>query len=218
MRRKTTLLVLLGVGAALAVFLKQRPDFYDGMAVPAGAERAARSAEFVGGYRQIVAQEEGRDTEWREVFTTEQINAFLQHDYLDEAGGYKKLPDGFRDLRVQVDDGLLRIGCRYGRFGGTVLSIEAKVWLVEGEPNVIGVELGNFRAGVLPVSRDVLLDAVAEAAAKSNVAVRWGYRDDVPVAYLRLQADRERPTILVRHLELLPGRMIVSGRTFAKPK
>jgi hypothetical protein len=173
MRRKITLLGLLGLGAALAVFLKQSPDFYDGAAAPAGAERAARSAEFVGGYRTIVAREEGRDAEWREVFTTDQINAFLQHDYLDEAGGYKKLPDGFRDLRVQVDDGLLRIGCRYGRFGGTVISIEAKVWLVEGEINVIGVELGNFRAGVVPMSRDVLLDAVAEAAGRRACRPAW---------------------------------------------
>jgi hypothetical protein len=221
MRRRTIMLnrklLLYSLGAAavlLGAVLKYQPRFYRGADVPDSEERAVQSGEFANRYSSLMASVDEQASDWREVFTTEQINAFLRDDFLKRSSGQNQLPDGFQDLRVQVEEGKVRLGCRYEKgLASTILSIEAQVWLVPGEKNLIGVELTNLWAGALPVSRQVVLDYIAEAAARSQIEVTWRYRDDNPVAILRLQADKERPTIQLQRFELQAGRIIIAGRS-----
>jgi hypothetical protein len=211
-------LLLFAIGAAtvlLCAFLQYQPTFYRGARNPDGDERAIQSGEFAHRYSSLMAHVDEQDPDWQEVFMTEQINAFLRDDFLKSSGGANKLPDGFQDLRVQVEEGKLRLGCRYEHgLASTVLSIEAKVWLVEGEVNQIGVELSNLRAGAFPVSRQIILDYISEAAARSHIEVAWRYDDDNPVAILRLQADPARPAIQVQRFELHAGSILIAGRSF----
>ncbi|MCE9532425.1 MAG: hypothetical protein K8T89_15095 [Planctomycetes bacterium] len=212
--RRRMLLTLFVAAALVFIYLvKYEPSFYETSHIPQGSERAAQSGQFLIGYGNLLKINE-QTPDWSEEFTTNQINAFLQNEFVSESGNHKKLPDGFSDLRVQVEEGKLLIGCRYGKgVRSTILSLEAKVWLVEDGVNLIGVELTNAKAGALPVSRDIVLDYISEAAARSHIEVSWRYRDDNPVAILRFQANKERPTIQIQRLELRPGRMVVAGRS-----
>jgi hypothetical protein len=157
---------------------------------------------------------QNRYPDWWEVFTTDQINAFLQEGFLTSWGGNNNLPDGFHDLRVEIEDGKLRIGCRYGTgFWSTTITIDLKIWLVAKEVNLIGVELESLRAGGLPVSRQIVLDYISEAAHRKNIEVKWYHRKSNPVAIMKLQADQIRPTIQIQRLDLQLGKMIIVGHS-----
>lgn len=222
MRRRTILLsvvlLLVGVSSLSYFLIKHQPDFYERAVIANSGERFLLSADFANRYTNLTTGAERSSKYWHEEFTTEQINSFLQHDYLSESGEYKKPPSGFHDVRIQVEDGMLRIGCRYkSGVGTTIVTLNAKMWLIEGETNLIAVELTNLRAGALPVPRQVLLDHISEAAAKSNFGVTWRHIDDNPVAIIRFQADKEQPTAQIDRLEVRHGRIIVAGRTTQYP-
>lgn len=208
-------LLMLGTGAALAVLIQQRPAFYDRCAAPDGRVGADQSADVLRRCDEL-KKDAADPRAWVEVFTTEQINSFLRHELLAE--GRRKLPPEFNDVRVQVDDDLVRIGFRYGgALTGAVVSLEARVTLADDEENAIDVELGGLRAGALPLSRDVLFDAISKAAAKSGVDLIWRYRDDQPVARLRFRPDGDRPRVRVERLDVRPGRLLVAGTTAPRP-
>ena len=124
------------------------------------------------------------------------------------------LPDGFHDLRVQIEEGKIRLGVRYGSgFWSTILSIDLKVWLVSDEVNLVALEVDNLRAGGLSISRQVIIDNITEAARRKNIDVNWYHHHGNPVAIMKLQADRMRPTIQLQRLELQPGRIVIMGRS-----
>lgn len=221
MRRKTVIfavgLLALFLGAAglsLYLLLQHQPGFYKAATMPAGEERLVQSREFLNRYTNLMNSIYNRYPDWWEVFTTEQVNGFLQEDFLHSYGGDENLPEGFRELRVQIDENTLRLGCRYGTgFWSTVLSIDLRMWLVANEVNLIGVEVMNLRAGALPLSRQVILDYITEAARRSNIDCTWYHRDGNPVAILKLQADQVRPTIQLQRFELKPGKIVIVGRS-----
>jgi hypothetical protein len=221
MRRKTLWLALglilffLGSAAIVAyVLAKHQPSFYKAAAVPAGSARTAQSREFVSRYLNLMNSISNGYPDWWEVFAADQINSFLQEDFLHSWGGDNNLPDGFHDLRVEVEDNKLRLGCRYGTgFWSSVLSIEVKMWLVANEVNLVGVEILNLRAGAIPLSRQVILDYITEAARRSNIDCTWYHRNGNPVAVLKLQADQVRPTIQIQRFELQRGKIIIVGRS-----
>jgi hypothetical protein len=221
MRRKTLLLTLgllvLIFGIAFAIFygmLKHKPGFYQSATMAPSEDRTALSREFESRYANLINSIYNRYPDWWEVFTTEHINAFLQEGFLQSYGGNANLPPGFSDLRVQVEEGRLRIGCRYGTgFFSTVLSIEVRMWLVANEVNLIGVELLSLRAGALPISKQMILSYITETASRSNIDCNWYRHNGNPVAILKLQADQLRPTIQLQRFELQPGKIIIVGRS-----
>ncbi|MCE9534098.1 MAG: hypothetical protein K8T89_23715 [Planctomycetes bacterium] len=227
MRRRNVLLSLgllvLFLGTAttlLIVLLKHQPTFYRTSTMPPSLERTQQSGEFISRSTNLTNSIYNLYSDWWEVFTTEQINAFLQEDFLQSWGGEERLPEGFHDLRVLIDDGKLLLGCRYGKGNWSViLSIEMKIWLVANEVNLIGVEVENLRAGALPISRQIILDYITEAARRSNIDVKWYHRNGNPVAILKLQANQVRPTIQIQRLELKAGKdgeagkLIIVGRS-----
>src|SRR5215207_5742414 len=138
MRRKTVVfaagllaLFLGATGLTLYLLLKHQPGFYQSSTMPAGEERLVQSREFLNRYTNLMNSIYNRYPDWWEVFTTEQVNGFLQEDFLHSYGGDENLPEGFHELRVQIDENTLRLGCRYGTgFWSTVLSIDLRMWLV----------------------------------------------------------------------------------------
>jgi hypothetical protein len=221
MRRKTLLLTFgllaLIFGVIFAIFyalLKHKPGFYQAATMSRGEERVALSREFESRYTSLINSIYNRYPDWWEVFTTEHINAFLQEGFLQSYGGNANLPDGFTDLRVQIEEGRLRLACRYGSgFFSTVISIEVRMWLVANEVNLIGMELLSLRAGALPISKQMILTYITETARKSNIDCTWYRYEGNPVAILKLQADQLRPTIQLQRFELHQGRIIIVGRS-----
>lgn len=220
MRRRTILislfLVLLFLSATaltLGILIKHEPDFYQAATLPEGSERSVQSSEFLSRYSDLKNSILNRYPDWWVVFATEQINAYLQED-IRSHGGDANFPDGFHEPRVRLEDGKLQLGCRYGKgFWSTVLSIDMKVWLVANEPNVVGVEILNLRAGALPASRQIILDYITDMARRSNIDVKWFHRKNNPVAMMRFQADQVRPTIQIQRFELKSGKIVVVGRS-----
>jgi hypothetical protein len=207
------LLFVSAIGAALGVLVKHEPSFFRSATMPEGDERRMLSGEFISRYAEMKASVLSRYPDWWVVFTTGHINAFLQEDF-KRNGGDNNLPDGFHDMRVQIEEGKLRLGFRYGEgFWSTILSIDVKMWLVADEVNMIGLEIVNLRAGGLPVSRQIILDYITETARRSNIDVRWYHRKNNPVAILKLQADQVRPTIQLQRFELKAGKIVVVGRS-----
>lgn len=221
MRRKSLLLtfglLLLFLGAVFLTFYvlyKHHPSFYRAATIVEGPDRTAQSGEFMSRSTNLMNSIGNFYPDWWEVFTTEQINAFLQEDFVRSWGGDEFLPEGFHDLRVKIDDGRVRIGCRYGEgFWSTILSIEVRMWLVANEINLIGVEVLDLQAGALPISRQMILDYISDTARRKNIEVKWFHRDGNPVAILKLQADQMRPTIQLQRFELQTGKIIIVGRS-----
>lgn len=225
MRRKTLLLglglvtLILGtIFVTLYIFYKQVPAFYKAAAMPEGAERLEASHQFWNGFGNLLSSTGYPD--WWVIFTTDQINGFLQDDFLSSLGGDENLPEGCHDLRVRIDAGRLILGCRYGDgFWSTILSIELKMWLVANptgqiaEMNKVALEVADLHAGALPISRQILLDYITEMARRRNIDVRWYHRDGNPVAIMKLQADQLRPTIQLERFELQQGKIIIMGRS-----
>jgi hypothetical protein len=209
------LVVFVTAGATtLGLLTKHTPAFYEQASVPPSEQRVNDSGEFVNRFTGLMNSVLDRYPDWWGVFTSAHINAFLQEDFLQSWGGDNNLPDGFHDLRVQIEEGRLRLGCRYGQgFFSTVLSIDVKMWLIANEVNLIGVELLELRAGALPISKQNVLGYITEAARRANIDVKWYHRQNNPVAIFRLQANQVRPTIQIQRFELKPGKMVIVGRS-----
>ena len=219
MRRKSLLLtlaclfvLLAALSATAFILLKHQPTFYRNSVIAEGKARIAQSAEFESRFWSLTNSIQ--DPDWWEVFTTEQVNSYLQEDFIRLHGGDNNLPEGFHDLRVQLEENKIRLGCRYGTgFWSSTLSIDVKMWLVAHEVNTVALEIVSLRFGAFPVSRQIILDRITEAAHRWNIGVAWYHRNGNPVAILKLQANVDRPTFQLQRFELQPGKMIIVGRS-----
>jgi hypothetical protein len=76
--------------------------------------------------------------------------------------------------------------------------------------NVICLEILGRKAGAMPVSAQSLLELISEQARK-DIEVTWYRHEGNPVALLRFQNDRARPTFQLRRLELRQGMITIGG-------
>jgi hypothetical protein len=205
------LLIFAGTSAgALLLLLRHEPTFYRRAAVPAGPEREVLSKGFfshAGTFYTSIKQNE----KWEESFSEEQINSFLQEDFLRSAADKFTLPEHITDPRVTFEPERIRLGFRY-HVGGfsAVVSINMRVWLTKAESNVVALEIQGMRAGALPISAQGVLERLSEAADSNNVKLSWYRHDGNPVAILRFQSD-QRSTVLLENLDLHPGKMFIKG-------
>jgi hypothetical protein len=209
----TLVLLTAAVAAVLAALVLREPGFYRRAALPPGPEREQHSREFFGTFIAFLEDLKER-REWHRTFTQDQINSFLDEDFVRSNFNKQVLPENVSDPRVVITEGGARLGFRYhvGRWS-TVISIDMGVWLADGEPNVVALELRGLRAGSLPVSAQSLLERLTEAADRNNIKVCWYRHNGNPVAVLRFQSDQPRPTVLLQHLDLLPGQVVISGQS-----
>jgi hypothetical protein len=201
------------VAGALFLLVRHEPDFYRRAALPPGLERAKFSQEFYGEVMNLFDELQG-EHEWHSTFTESQINSYLDEDFVRSHINDRLLPEGVSEPHVAIQPDRLRIAFRYGSGSwSAIVSLDLRLWLAPRDPNMVAMELEGLYAGSLPMSPQWLLDRVTDAADRNNIKLTWYRHDGNPVALLRFQADRERPTLMLKRLELQQGKIVVSGRS-----
>ncbi len=207
-----SLLLVGGAGATLLLLVRHEPSFYRRAAVPPGPEREALSKKFLGDavtFQQHVAN----STSWQDTFSEEQVNSFLEEDFVRSEAKAFTLPEHITDPRLAFESDRLRLGFRY-HVGGfsTFVSITMRVWLPKAESNVIALEIQGIRAGALPVSAQSILERLTEAADGNNLKLSWYRYKGNPVAILRFQSD-QRTSVALENLDLHPGKIYIKGQS-----
>jgi hypothetical protein len=208
-----TLLLLTGaVAAALIVLALREPGFYRRAAVVPGRPREQHSRDF---YAALIAFRENlKEGRGYAHFTQEQINSFLEEDFIRSGLNKQVLPESISAPRVALDAERIRLAFRYhiGRWN-TVISVELRVWLAAEAPNVVALELQGMRAGSLPISAQSLRERLNEAADRNDIKVEWFRHKGNPVAVVHFQSDQPRTTVLLDRLDLHPGQISISGQS-----
>lgn len=203
----------LSILGGLAYLVKTPPRFYEQASLPAGEDRVALSKDMLAVFSEIRFALLNDDPYWQGSFSSDQLNSFLQEDFV-RVGSDENLPPGFHEPRVQIEDGRLKLGVRYGSgLWSTVLSLELKMWLVSGEINMLAVEIVSLKAGRLPLSTSTLLDYISASARRENIDVTWFRHEGHPVAIMRFQADQTRPTFQFERVELKNQEIVLVGRS-----
>jgi hypothetical protein len=200
------------VGTTLYVLLRHEPDFYAEAEVPPGSQRQLESKEFEEKAVDLL-NEINNGTEWRSLFTQEQVNSYLAEDFLRSKP--IQLDSEIRDPRVVFQPGKVLLAFRYGsaQDWSSVVSIRAKVWIVKREPNVVAVEIEDIRAGAMPLAPKMIQDRLAESLRQQNIDIVWYRNEGNPVALVRFQYDKREPNIQLEELELRDGSIYLKGRS-----
>jgi hypothetical protein len=210
------LVLLTGVAATgLVLLVRYVPGRYTQASLPPGPERTERSREFE---REVAAlvNAMGSERTWGGSFTEEQINSYFDEKLVQSNTDELLLPKGISQPRVVIEPGRIRLAFRYGvGFWSTVISVDVRVWVAKGEPNVVALELESFRAGLLPMSAQSVLQHVEEVGRLKSIDVTW-YRlpsNGHPVALLRFQSDPSRTSLLLEAVQLEQGAIKIQGRS-----
>jgi hypothetical protein len=204
---------LLGLsGTLLYALLRYEPNYYRRYEDLPTDERARCSRELIREVAEVHNAMTG-EREWCARLTEEQINSYLVEDFVRH-GMAKMLPDEISEPRVLFEPERMRLAFRYkSRFVSTVVSLSVRIWLPAGETNVVALQLERFHAGLLPFSAQWLLEQISEAGRRNNVEVSWYRHEGHPVALLRFQADRERPTLRLKTVKINQGVIYIHGRS-----
>lgn len=214
------IVIVVGGGIGLYSILHAEPVQYVRSEVPPGEERVRESHKFEQKAFDLI--NEIQFGEYTVEFTAAQINSWLAEDFV-ETNLAKQLPPEISDPRVSFEPGRIFIAFRYGGDAvNTIVSIQAKVWMVRREINVVALEIEKLRAGALPLTPKVLQDRITEWCRGQNVDVQWYRNEGNPVAILRFQYDRREPSVQLQELELREGSIYLKGRSldpeFQMPK
>jgi hypothetical protein len=206
-------LALLGLsGTLLYALLRYEPGYYRRYEALPVDQRARCSGELIREMAEVY-NAVGAEREWCARLTEEQINSYLVEDFVRQ-GVAKMLPDEISEPRVLFEPERMRLAFRYkSRFVSTVVSLSLRIWLPAGETNVVALQLERFQAGLLPFSAQWLLEQVSDAARRNNVEVSWYRHEGHPVALLRFQANRERPTLRLKTVKINQGVIYIHGRS-----
>jgi hypothetical protein len=206
-----SLAALAGVLAGLARFERA---WYRRAATPPGAEQRRLGEEFVTEFCHLYSVV-GVEREWDGQFTDAQVNSYFASLFEESGWSARLLPKHIRHVRLAFYKDRLRLGFRYGRgVWSAVVSLEMRLWIGR-EPNVLALELTGFHVGALPISLHSMLKPIADAARENGIGVDWYRHPETgnPVAVLRFQADKDRPTMQLRSVQLEPGRLVIQGRS-----
>lgn len=212
-----TLLFLLAAGGlgALALVLKHEPSYYRQARHAPGKERKDLSTAFSGRFIKLVnCLVDGGKEEWEITFSQAQVNSYLEEDFvrLGDAEALEK--QGISEPRITFEDDHLRLGFRYGSgTWSTIVTYDLRLWLAPRDVNVMAVEILGRQAGGLPISAQGLLREITEMARRHNIEVTWYRHEGNPVALVRFQADRNRPSAQLRRLEVRHGTLTIGGRS-----
>jgi hypothetical protein len=210
------LLLAGGVSASLILLVQHEPSDYSRAAVPPGEEREAQSKSFFVHFTKLMndiqSDDSATENNWEAEFTEQQVNSFFEEGFVHTGIDEKLLPEGISKPRVSVEADKLRLMFRYGSGAwSSVISIDLRVWLAGGEPNVVAMELQRFRAGSLPISAQSLLNLISDALRRNNVEVTWYRHEGNPVAVLKFSSDPQHSTVQLKALKLEPGRILLQG-------
>jgi hypothetical protein len=207
------IVTLMGTLAALAIMLRHEPAFYRRVTVPAGLQRTEMSNTFLGKkiidfYTSFV---DGTGA-WNFTFLQDEINSYLEEDFFRHGDAKDLRNMGVTNPRLEFADNQIRLGFRYGSdTWNTVLSYDLRVWLVPGETNALGVEIQQRRAGALPIPTQHIFQELKDIGRRSNIDIEWYRHNGNPVAIVKFQCDRPRPTARLRRLEIVAGKLELQG-------
>jgi hypothetical protein len=211
-------LIVLTAGGSMGAMLRHEPRFYREAEVPAGVQRTKQSSELL---QKVMNLFDAAHTpaQWSETITDEQLNSYFAEDpHCVSMMSDRRMPEQFHDPRVVIEPDRMLLAVRYGTGTlSTVISVEVDVWLPANEANVVAIRLRGLKAGMLPWSKQALLEHLTEAARQFNMDVTWHRDQGDPVALLRPRDDGTRPTILLQRLELRQGHILIEGTTEAPP-
>jgi hypothetical protein len=203
-----------GVIAGLVAMTQHIPAFYLRAAAPTGPQRSVLSHQFTNDavdLRNRIVAGDGDAGAWGKQFSEDELNAFFAEEFLISLAG---LPSGASDLRVEIDDDRLRIGFRYGaEFWSTIISIDFRVWLAKGQPNVIVLQLTGLHAGSLPISSQSLLEGISTSLSSKGIQVNWYRHQGYPTAVLKIQSDQSQPSAVLQRITLEPGIIKIVGQS-----
>jgi hypothetical protein len=204
-----------GVGATLWMLVRYEPGIYLRAMVPPGEARHKLSEqcqrELMSLYNSVIDQDE---QEWGHRFKEEEINSYLAEHFVQSNLEKQLLPEGISQPRIVIETDKIRVAFRYGSgLWSTIVSIDLRLWLVKGEPNVVALKLVGFHAGALPISAQSLLESITKICQDNGIGVDW-YRDEgYPVALLRFQVEQPHPTLELELIKLDQGSIHIQGRT-----
>jgi hypothetical protein len=206
------LVFTVGGAAGVVMLVRHEPARYARPPMPEEpAARQVKSREFVEQFVALMNAIRG-DRVWEEQFTDEQINSYLEDEFIRSGMERQLLPEGFTRPRVVFGDDRIQLAFRYSSGGwSTVISIDLRVWVPGCEPNVVALELESFHAGALPISAQSLLDRVGEVGRLNGIDIAWYRTNGHPVALLRFGTDQPRTTVLLDTVKLQSGSLAVKG-------
>jgi hypothetical protein len=212
------LAVLAGAaGTAVLALVRYEPQRFAEAVLPPGDERTRYSQEFYTAFSQLYS-DLGADREWDARFTERQINSYLSEGFVQSRLSEHLLPEHISEPRVLLEPDRVRVGFRYGSgFWSTLISVDLRLWLSGREPNVLMLQLDGFHAGALPIWMQSVLEGVSEVGRQNGIDVTWYRHDGRPVALLRFQADKPRPTLHLRAICLEDGVIHIQGSSGETP-
>lgn len=222
-RRKLVFWTILSIvavavaGAVLVSLLYHEPAFYRRVYVVSGKERRHLADNVVIDFVSFCDhfRDEGRHhkrREWNYNFTAQQINSFFEEHFQCGNVAVQLEEHSISSPRLAIEPDRLRLAFRYGSgLWSSLISIDFRLWLVPKEVNVVALEILARRAGALPISAQFFLDQITELSRNNKIDITWYRHKGNPVALLRFQSDRLRPTAQLRRLELRPGMLSIGG-------
>lgn len=155
--------------------------------------------------------DEGR---WEALFTDEEINGWLATVLPEKFANL--LPKGLADPRVVISPAQAQVACRYEHQRiTTVVSLSLRISVTD-EPNVVAVQVGKARAGLVPLPLQDFLDDAAKVARRGKLDLRWSQVEGEPVALIRIPTQHDDYRFREVHIdtiELREGAIYFAGQT-----
>ncbi|MBI1249149.1 hypothetical protein GC197_15060 [bacterium] len=205
--------IIAAVTGSMYHATQQVPQFYD-EALHVEPTVASHSGEILEEQVFAFTNQVKKPRRWSLHLTDKQINGWLASDLKEKFPDV--LPDTIEDPRVAVKGNTLLVGCKYnGQSLNSILAVSLDCFLVEGQPNVVGIQLHSVTAGSLPIPISQLLTEIDTYAEKANIPIRWQQRDGDPVALVTIPSSGPEidGEIRVDALELKDGEILLSGET-----
>jgi hypothetical protein len=204
--------LLCGGATALCMVVRYEPKRYADAAIPPGPIRTEKSREFYTVFCGLLTAL-NNEHDWDARFTDEQINSYLVEGFVQSGLDRRLLPEDISQPRLVFEPDRIRLAFRYGTgFWSTIISVDIRVWLARGEPNVVALELEGFQAGFLPISAQSLLERISEVGRQNGIDVTWYRHNGHPVALLRFQADQPRAILQLQAVRFEQGAITIQIR------
>lgn len=206
------LFIVIGGLGSVALMLKHEPRYYRNAAIQEGQERKTLSTACLGRFTKLFGCLQDGSGEWDIKMSQAQLNSFFAEDFVRLGIAEDFAKHGISEPRIIMEDNRLRIGFRVGTgWWSTIVTYDVKLWIAPKDFNVVAVEFQGRKAGSLPLGTQSMLKEIADVAKRRNIDVTWYRHEGNPVAMVRFQADRPRPTFHLRRLDTRHGMMTIGG-------
>ena len=207
------IVLFVGLAVSLILMIKHEPEYYPTSKLPEGKERRDLSNELMGDLATLWGHIDGGQGDWEVTISQDALNAFFEEDFIRVGNDAKKLRDqGVSEPRVILEEDRMRLAFRYGNEPwSTILNFDVRVWLAPKAMNTVAIQFQNRRAGSLPISGQFLFDRLTEVVKAHGIEVKWYRYEGHPVAVLRFESKRSRPSWQLRAVRVEEGQFKIVG-------